>query len=99
MELNPKCPLFLSNISEVNPDIFMIQETKMIAEGFLKIPGYKVFERTRKGKGGGGVAIGVKPPLKPVWVNEGEKQVEAISVVITVNKTKISPQLLASRFL
>ena len=43
----------------------------------------------RKDKGGGGIAIGVRPSLEPTWVNEGYKATETLSVVINVEKRKI----------
>ena len=39
--------------------------------------------------GGGGVALGCIEELKPVWVREGEGEVEALSVHIFVKKMKI----------
>ena len=48
-----------------------------------KIPygrNYQIFELLRKEKQGGGLAIGVVPELNPVWVSEGNDEVE-VSVV------------------
>ena len=42
-----------------------------------------------KENGGGGVALGCISELKPVWVREGEGEVEALSVHIFVQKMKI----------
>ena len=51
---------------------------------------YTVFERVRKSKdGGGGVALGCDKQLHPVWVREGEEDVEALSVEISVKDMKI----------
>ena len=87
--IRSKMASFESTLSDIDPDVFILQETKLPDEGFLKINGYKVFERVRKDKGGGGIAIGVKPYLKPVWINEGTNIVETLSVGIKVKNTKI----------
>ena len=57
--------------------------------GRIKLKGFEFFERPREEfDGGGGVAVIVKEDLNPVWVGEGEGQVEAISVNIkTKNKS------------
>ena len=80
--MKSKIESFKATLTEINPDIFFVQETKLVEEGFLKIAGYEVFERIRRHKGGGGVAIGVKPGLNPVQVNEGTDITETLSVVI-----------------
>ena len=43
----------------------------------------------RENRSGGGLAIGCIKDLKPVWVREGEDDVEALSVEIFVSKLKI----------
>ena len=39
---------------------------------------------------GGGLAIGALKDLDPVWINEGNDEVEAITIEIKVNKLAIS---------
>ena len=83
-----KLPSFKAMIHAIKPDVFILQETKLVVEGSLKIEGYVIFEKVRTLKGGGGLVIGVKPKLAPIWVNEGEDdETETLSVVIKT-KTK-----------
>ena len=84
-----KVTSFKTMLTVLNPDVFMVQGTKLVEIGFLKIDGYDIFEKVRKDKGGGGIAIGVRPSLEPTWVNEGYKATETLSVVINVEKRKI----------
>ena len=59
-------------------------------EGKIKLDDYVVFEKVRKNRdGGGGLALGCIKELKPIWVREGEEQVEALSVEIFVKTMKI----------
>ena len=77
-------------IKELQPSVFFLEETKFKDEGTFKQDNYIIFERARKSKnGGGGVALGCVEELKPVWVREGEGEVEALSVDIFVKKMKI----------
>ena len=41
---------------------------------------YIIFELIRKNKGGGGLAIGVDKNLKPVWIDEGNDDIEVLIV-------------------
>ena len=68
----------------------MVQETKMKDVGKIKIDDYIIFEKLRnKRQNGGGLAIGCIPELKPIWVREGDDQVEALSIDIFVKNLKI----------
>ena len=59
-------------------------------EGKIKLDDYVVFEKVRKNRdGGGGLALGCIKEMKPIWVREGEEQVEALSVEIFVKTMKI----------
>ena len=57
--------------------MFFLEETKYKDEGKIKLDNYVVFERVRKSRdGGGGVALGCDKQLHPVWVREGEEDVD-----------------------
>ena len=89
-ELNSKLFTFKKIISELQPSIFFVEETKYKVPGKLKIENFFIFERVRETKdGGGGLALGVAKDLKPVWVREGNDSVEALSVEITVKNMNI----------
>ena len=62
-------------LASENPQGFMIQETKMRRKNQLKISGYQLFERVRKGKGGGGIMIGIRNDIGsvPVIVSEHDE--------------------------
>ena len=75
-------------ISELKPSVFFIEETKMKYEGRIKLENYVVFERIRKDRSGGGLALGCIKELNPIWVREGEGDIETLSVEITVKKIK-----------
>ena len=80
-------------LSDTNPGVFFIEETKMRNVGKIRIENaskYQIFERPRKnGRWGGGLALGVHHDLNPVWVGEGENETESLSVIINVQNFKI----------
>ena len=64
-----------------------IQETKLRNNGKIKaenIKNYVVFELTRKQSHGGGLATLVRPGLDPVFISEGNDQVEVLVVQIRI---------------
>ena len=67
-----------------------MQETKSAQVNQLKMEDFIIYERIRYEKDGGGVAIGAKKDLNPVLIAEGEENVEAISIDITLAKIVIS---------
>ena len=88
--LRPKMMTFKKVIKELNPSVFSVQETKMKEEGKIKIENYVIFEKIRKKKeNGGGIAIGCKESLNPVWVREGPEDVETLSIELFLKKFKI----------
>ena len=88
--LRSKLTTFKKVISEVNPSVFFVEETKYKDEGKLKIDNYVIFELVRKFRdGGGGLALGCDKQLHPVCVREGNIDVEALSVEISVKQMKI----------
>ena len=91
--LSSKLHSFDNLLAEIKPGIFFIEETKMRTEGKIKTENsanYQIFERIRKsGRTGGGLALGVLHDLNPVWVGEGESEIESLSVEITVHNFRI----------
>ena len=45
---------------------------------------YQIFELLRKEKCGGGIAIGAVDDLNPVWISEGDDEVEVMVIQIEV---------------
>ena len=78
-------------ISELNPSVICLQETKCKKVGRVKIEskGYIVFELLRKESGGGGLATLVKADLTPVWVAEGDDFVEILVVEIHIDSRSV----------
>ena len=62
---------FLHWLQNDNPQVVMVQETKAKRKNQFNVPGYKFFEEPRKGKGGGGLMIGVRKDIdgEPVVVS------------------------------
>ena len=89
--LRPKLSTLITILSELKPSVFLIEETKYKEEGKLKLnSNYVIFESVRKSKdGGGGLAVGCDKSLHPVFLREGDGNVEALSVSISVREMKI----------
>ena len=85
---------------DVNPSIFMIQESKRKSNApkmkAKNLQNYQVFELRRQkskeegGKGlcGGGLVVGALHDLKPVLVRQGDDDVECITIEVTAGITK-----------
>ena len=88
--LRPKLLTFEKVLKDLKPSVFFIEETKLKDAGKIKFDNYLVFEKPRKNRiNGGGLLIGCIEELKPVWVNEGNNDVEALSIEIFLKKMKI----------
>ena len=88
--LRSKMLTFKKVLKDLIPSVLFVTETKLKDAGKLKIDDYIVFEKVRKNReNGGGLAIGCIPELKPIWVREGDDQVEALSINIFVKKMMI----------
>ena len=88
--LRSKLSTFHKVINDLKPSVFFIQETKLKEEGHVKIDDYVIFEKLRSTKkNGGGLAIGAKPEFNPIWVKEGDEDVETLSINIFVKNLKI----------
>ena len=90
-----KWTTFKKILYELEPAVFFIEETKCKVKGKLKLDNYCIYEQirdidpTKKGQVGGGLALGCKSVLQPMWVRDGGKDVEALSVNIFVVNMKI----------
>ena len=83
---------FENILSSVKPSIFFIQETKMRKQGKIRTvlsENYHIFELIRKEKHGGGLAIGVVKDFEPVWIGEGDDEVEILVVEVKIQDLKI----------
>ena len=90
--LSSKLTSFDKLLSDVCPGIFFVQETKLKRPGKIKTKmaaNYIIYELTRKNSGGGGLAIGVDKSLNPVWIDEGNDEVEVLIVEANVDNFKI----------
>ena len=88
--LKSKLLTFKKVLAELQPSVFFLQETKLKTEGQMKLGNnFIVFELLRQNRNGGGLAIGCAKDLNPVWVREGNDQVEALSVDIFLKNIKI----------
>ena len=75
----------LNNILESEkPHVFMVQETKMKRMNQWTINGYELYEKIRKGKGGGGIMIGMSKnfDIQPVVVSDHEEDIEILVVEV-----------------
>ena len=85
--LKSKLKSFENVLKNENPAVVCLQETHFRRSGMIKVHGieeFEIFELIREGKGGGGLALGAKKSLSPLWINDGGNKVEAITVQITV---------------
>ena len=71
-----------------NPSCVLLQETKLRFPGTFKLPGYQVFEKIRKGQGGG-LLTAIAENLSPVLISTGSEEVEILVVQVSVGKFKI----------
>ena len=46
---------------------------------------YTIYELLRKNSGGGGLCIGVHNDLQPVWIAQGDDEVECLAVEVWLN--------------
>ena len=83
--LRSKLVTFRKVMTELNPSVFFVQETKLKEQGKIRLNDYTIFEKLRKTrKNGGGLAIECKSELNPIWVREGDSDVETLSIDIFV---------------
>ena len=87
--LKPKLLTFKKVLTELNPSVFFVQESKFKDEGKLKLDNYVIFELVRESRDGGGLVLGCVKELKPVLVRRGNNDIEAMSVDIFVRTMSI----------
>ena len=79
-------------ISELSPGVICLQETKMRKVGRIKgrnTQKYTTFELVRQHSGGGGLATMVSSDLFPVWISEGDDEVEILVVQVHIENMKV----------
>ena len=69
--IRPKVQSFRKVLSDLQPHIFFLEETKSKKSGSIKLNNYVIFEHIRQNqdRGGGRVALGVKQEFHPVFVS------------------------------
>lgn len=90
--LSSKLDSFDHILSAIQPSVFFIQETKLRKQGRIKTQNsknYSIFELVRKDKQGGGLAVGVVKDLEPVWISEGDDDIEILVVQIKIDELRI----------
>ena len=87
--IRSKITTFKKVLYELQPSVFFLEETKCVNIGKLKFDQYYIFEKVRKLKTGGGLALGCDKQLKPAFVKDGGENVEALSINIFPKNMKI----------
>ena len=90
--LSSKLSSFESMLNALKPTVYFIEETKLKSSGKIKTEscnGYQILELNRVGKSGGGLAIGALAETDPVWISEGDTEVEILVVEISVSELQI----------
>ena len=87
--IESKLETFENYLKTETPAVFMLQETKTKKSGKIKTEStkkYIIYELHRKKEkvSGGGLAIGILKELHPAFVNEGNDEVEALTVEIWI---------------
>ena len=82
---------FIHWLENDNPQVVMVQETKVTRKNQFNVPGYEFFEKPRIGKGGGGVMIGVRKDIDgvPVVVSNHDEDVEILVIEIVLKAMTI----------
>ena len=79
-------------LKDLQPSIFFVEETKMRRHGKIKTQNsekYVIYELIRKGRAGGGLAIGVVKELNPTWVSEGDDMTEILTIQVNAQDFSI----------
>ena len=100
--LMSKLESFKKLLRDKDPSVFCLQETKLYQPNKIKteeVKNFIMYELLRKNSKGGGLCIGVNKDLCPVWVAQGDDEVECLVVEIWVEDfpiriiTAYGPQL------
>ena len=76
-------------MKDLEPSVFIVQESKFKEERTLNIDGFHIFDLVRKFKDGGGLLIGCADELNPVLIRKGNDDIELITVEISVSSMTI----------
>ena len=90
--IKSKTESFNEILSRLQPQIWMIEETKLKENENIKgeaLKNFQVFYKSRHETQGGGLAIGINKMLESTFVNEGDEETEVMSVVVFVGKLQI----------
>ena len=90
--LSSKLSSFDNMLEVLKPSVFFIEETKLKRGGKIKTENskdYQIFELNRTTKSGGGLAIGALGDIYPVWISEGNDDVEILVIEISVSQMQI----------
>ena len=85
--LMSKIESFEQMSKQLQPSIFCIQESKLKRPHQIKTESAKqftIYELHRKLSNGGGLCIGVHRDLRPVWVAQGDDEVECLVVEVWI---------------
>ena len=82
---------FINLLKTDNPQVFMIQETKLRKKNQFTIPGYALYEKVRKGRGGGGIMIGIKKDIQsvPVIISDHDDEVEILVIEVALKSMPV----------
>ena len=86
--MSSKLSSFENLLRTKNPSVFFVQETHFQQEGRFNsevFKKYKIWELVRKEKSGGGLVIGALIDVDPVFISEGDDEVEIIVIQIIVD--------------
>ena len=77
-------------IEAFKPSILTLQETKSRKHGIIRLKGYQIFEKIRRGGNGGGLLTAADENLNPVLISTGKyEDSEIITVQVEVGKYNI----------
>ena len=77
------------NVKLFQPGVIFIQESKTKRKNQVKLGNYVIFERIRKGCGGGGLLTGVYKNLEPVSVgDDSDEEILAVEAKLANNKVR-----------
>ena len=83
--IKSKLKSFNTVLNQLNPTIWMLQETKLRGDEKISceyLKHYQVFYLNRQKSQGGGVALGVNKDLQATLINEGNDETEVISIKV-----------------
>ena len=87
-----KIQSFQNLLKDKDVSVFCLQETKLYKPNQIRIEEVKkfvIYELLRQKSKGGGLCIGVHKDLSPVWVAQGDDEVECLVVEIWVEEFPI----------